>query len=332
MQDSVTQDRNKYLGGSDIPAVMGISPFATRWQLLQQKAGFEENTFHGSVYTAYGNVMEAKIRDYINEHFDMNFVEDKIILDDSDVLPARYHSDGHDKEKKATLEIKTTSQIASVKDALDKKIDFNDYEWQFYKKYYAQAFYGADLFRDEEVWLAVYERPDDLSEEFDPERLFVSTWKVNAHKEFTKEIRKEVDLFRQDFDFIKANPFATEAQIPSRSIVAQKAYQTITIGTTEVPKIWLLQNKKTITDALKAISAELLEGMEKANINSFTFDDLGVRVTKVAKGADTIADVFDEERFKAEHPDMWKEYQMQQVKKGKAASVRVTRMAEREKA
>ena len=37
MQD-VTKDRDKYIGGSDIAAILNISKFKTRWQLLKEKA------------------------------------------------------------------------------------------------------------------------------------------------------------------------------------------------------------------------------------------------------------------------------------------------------
>ena len=30
----VSEDRDKYIGGSDIPVILGLSPFKTRWQLL----------------------------------------------------------------------------------------------------------------------------------------------------------------------------------------------------------------------------------------------------------------------------------------------------------
>ena len=62
MQDTVKQDRDKYIGGSDIPAIMGISQFKTRYQLLREKAGLEQDTFTGNKYTEYGNIMEPKIR------------------------------------------------------------------------------------------------------------------------------------------------------------------------------------------------------------------------------------------------------------------------------
>ena len=71
----VTIDRNLYIGGSDIPVIMGISSFNTRWGLLQEKAGLKENTFAGNRFTEYGNVMEPKIRDYVNGYFNGRMAE-----------------------------------------------------------------------------------------------------------------------------------------------------------------------------------------------------------------------------------------------------------------
>ena len=50
MQD-VRIDRNLYIGGSDIPIIMGISPFKKRFDLLLEKAGLKENDFDGNQYT-----------------------------------------------------------------------------------------------------------------------------------------------------------------------------------------------------------------------------------------------------------------------------------------
>ena len=63
---AVTVDREKYIGGSDIPIIMEISPFKTRFDLLLEKAQLKENTFLGNEYTEFGNELEAKIRNYIN--------------------------------------------------------------------------------------------------------------------------------------------------------------------------------------------------------------------------------------------------------------------------
>ena len=101
---NVTDNRHLYIGGSDIPIIMGISSFKKRFDLLLEKAQLKENEFQGNAYTEYGNVLEPKIRDYINESEKNKFLEDKVIKED-----LRYHSDGFN--GKVVLEIKTTSQI-----------------------------------------------------------------------------------------------------------------------------------------------------------------------------------------------------------------------------
>ena len=64
MQETVKKDREKYIGGSDIPIIMNLSPFKSRYDLLLEKAGYKEDTFSGNIFTEYGNIMEEKIREH----------------------------------------------------------------------------------------------------------------------------------------------------------------------------------------------------------------------------------------------------------------------------
>ena len=66
MQETVNKDRDKYIGGSDIPVIMNLSPFKSRYDLLLEKAGFKEDEFKGNIYTEYGNTLEPIIREWIN--------------------------------------------------------------------------------------------------------------------------------------------------------------------------------------------------------------------------------------------------------------------------
>ena len=143
----VTIDRDKYIGGSDIPIIMGISPFKTRFDLLLEKAGLKENNFTGNEYTEYGNILEPKIRNYINFTDEINgygggFEEYKTIKGD-----VRCHLDGFNEHE--VLEIKTTSQIHE---------DINDY-----KTYLVQLLFYMQTVNVEFGLLAVYERPTDFN-------------------------------------------------------------------------------------------------------------------------------------------------------------------------
>src|SRR5574344_2141168 len=99
MQRSVKEDREKWIGGSDIPALMGINPFKTRWSLLLEKAEIIPiNTNFENEYTSYGNEMESKIRDYLNFETAYEFTETSKTWKD-----IRYHADGHDKATNTLL-------------------------------------------------------------------------------------------------------------------------------------------------------------------------------------------------------------------------------------
>ena len=111
MQETVKQDREKYIGGSDIPVIMNLSPFKSRFDLLLEKAGYKENDFEGNVYTEYGNTMESKIREAINSQIKEPFTEGKHIreAEADEIIGVRIHTDGENSD--SILEIKTTSQI-----------------------------------------------------------------------------------------------------------------------------------------------------------------------------------------------------------------------------
>ena len=308
MQDTVTQDRELYIGGSDIPAVMGISPFTKRFDLLKYKVGNEENEFEGNANTEYGNVMESKIRDHINT-LGWNFKEDKIILDDSDVLRTRYHADGTDHGARAVLEIKTTSQIHSnVED---------------YKVYLVQLLTGMWAFGYDNGVLAVYERPKDMSEEFDKDRLQIFLIGMEDYESLMHEILQATDDFRTDYRYLKENPWAEEDELPSRSKLTDATQGEVAIDGQVFPIAFLLKNEKSIKDALTDAKNQLKKQMKEHGIKSVEFADLGIRATYIPEGKDTIEKVFDEERFKEEDPTLYNFYLKDVVKKGRADSVRV---------
>ena len=191
MQD-VRTDRNKFIGGSDIPIIMNISPFKKRFDLLLEKADLLENEFEGNIYTDYGNILEPKIREYINKLKDTNYIEYKKI--DGNI---RCHLDGFNEV--SVLEIKTTSQIR-------KKVSS-------YKKYLVQLLFYMQQTNVEKGLLAVYERPKDFSEEFHEERLQLFDIDINDYDELLKDINNAVKKFIEDLEKIKENPFIEEWEL-----------------------------------------------------------------------------------------------------------------------
>lgn len=218
MQNSVSQDRDKYLGGSDIPALLGISPYKTRFQLLREKAGLDPiGEVFVNKYITYGNTMEPKIRDYLNEGRDVEsqFLEAKFFADiEGTTLVKRGHLDGYDAASRTVLEIKTTDR--------ERMSNIHDYP-----DYLAQMLFYMTIVDTpiEHGILAVYFRPDDLNEVFDETRLQILKFDLKDMEEDVMYIDHEIEMFIADLQTVMMNPEKSEAELLDKELaaVSQKA-------------------------------------------------------------------------------------------------------------
>ena len=263
MQDSVSIDRDKYIGGSDIPIIMSLSPYKSRYDLLLEKAGYKTDTFKGNKYTEYGNTMEAKIRDYINSYLDNKFVEGKHIREaqGDEVIGVRIHTDGEreiDFSLFEVLEIKTTDKTYETLD---------DYKIYIVQLLFYMVNVGAKYGR-----LAVYKRPEDLSEDFNPDRLQVWAIELEEFKYLVEEIGKAIESFIEDLKKVKANPNITEDELIPIEIpdLANKI-------------ISLESQMKDIDKMVKKEISRLKEAMEAASIKTLTTPN-GYKLTLVPDG------------------------------------------------
>lgn len=291
---AVTTDRDKYIGGSDIPIIMGISPFKKRFDLLLEKAELKENDFTGNEYTEYGNIMEPKIREYVNQTFDKEFIEGKHINGD-----IRIHTDGEDKD--SILEIKTTSQV-------HEKLDD-------YKVYLVQLLFYMQETKSCFGYLAVYERPDDFNEEFDSNRLRTYRLNIEDYKDLLEQINTAVNQFRIDLARMKENPFLLEEDLLPADIT-ELSNKVIEIENQ-------LSNMKELEVKSKELKSRLKMTMEKNNIKKWETPN-GVKITLVADGKDKIIKKFNEQLFKENNFDLWNEYSEEVVQKGNVGYVKIT--------
>jgi len=295
--DSVVKDRDKYIGGSDIPIIMNISPFKKRWQLLQEKAEPRGDGYANeftSPQIEYGNEMEEKIRGYINEKYDCEFVPDVKIVGD-----LRGNCDGVYKD--TILEIKTTSIIHKTVDQ--------------YKSYLVQILFYMMIFEKEDGMLAVYERPDDYNTRFKHKRLHIYRINIKDYEDLCTEINRQVDRFRQDLAKMKGNPFLTDEDLQPTEIV-EMADRAIVFETQ-------LRAFKKLEEEYKVLKENLKKVMQEKGIKSY-IANTGMKVTLVPDGIDTIEYKFDVARFRDENPGMYDKYVMPTEKKGRAGYVRIT--------
>lgn len=196
MQSSVKENRQNYLGGSDLVALLGISPYKTRFELLQEKAGLKPIEDVENEYTTYGNTLEPLIRNYVNENFGKNYREDKLEIE-NDVLSIRCHFDGI--YRQSILEIKTTGTL---------KKTIEDY-----KGYLVQLLFYMINAKKDKGMLCVYKRDKDFNEVFNSNNLQIFLIDIDNFKNLVWEIETEVERFRNDLKKLKENPFLTEEEL-----------------------------------------------------------------------------------------------------------------------
>lgn len=301
MEFDVTIDRDKYIGGSDLPVIMGISTFKTRWELLQEKAGLKESTFTGNKYTEYGNILEPKIRDYVNSYFKdriAEFVPNRVI--DGDF---RAHTDGFNGS--CVLEIKTTSNIH---DSIDG-----------YKHYLVQLLKYMEVNHVDEGILCVYERPEDFNEELDERRLVLYHVELGDYTELLAEINTELDSFRSDLAKLKENPLLSEQDFQPNALVALS--QKVVAFENQLAEMKLIEGE------LKKAKQALYEEMEKHNVKSWSTPN-GTKITMVASTPESVEVVkeFDENTFKAENEGLYSLYlrEVEKKKAGRSGYVKIT--------
>ena len=310
MQESVNQDREKFIGGSDIPIIMELSPFKSRFDLLLEKAGYKKNDFEGNVFTEYGNIMESKIRDYINTITGEALLEGKHICDvpvkwgiNPNGMKIRCHTDGECCDY--ILEIKTTSQTYDNVDD--------------YQIYLVQLLFYMFMTGKDHGMLAVYKRPDDMSEEFNADNLQIFEIRLADYTDLGERILKAVIKFLDDLQKVKSNPFITEEELLPADVTE--------IASRIVAFEQQLARMKELEKKVKSEKDRLKDAMEKAGVKKWETPN-GYKITLIPDSEDTVVqeESFNAEKFMAEHPEIVEQYMETKnvIKKGKKGYVRIT--------
>ena len=316
---TVTEDRNKYIGGSDVPIILGISSFKTRYELLLEKADIIDNDFIGNEYTEYGNLMEIKIRKYIN----INLVYDEFVENCNIKDNFRYNSDGINNN--SVLEIKTTSNL-NIKNNVED-----------YKIYLAQLIFGMHINKRTHGVLAVYERTlnetlyDDGVEtgktgyntDFNKKYLHYHNIILDDYNDYLDMILKEVDKFWKDLELIK-DKYIFEGEVISESeLIGNKDNQLILISNRIVNLEIELKQYKAIEKQQKDLKIELMDLMKLHNIKKWETPN-GTKITRIIGKEDEIFKVVNFEKLEDENVDLCKKYIEDKVKKGKAGYIKIT--------
>lgn len=291
---------------------MELSPFKSRFDLLLEKAGYKKDDFEGNVFTEYGNKMESKIRDYINLTHQCDYSEGKHISDFpayivSQVNPngmmVRCHTDGENDV--SILEIKTTSFVSD---------NIDDYELYLVQLLFYMLMTGKDY-----GMLAVYKRPDDMSEDFDVNNLQLFNITMDNHTELVNNIVNAVIRFLYDLQKVKSNPFITEEELLPADVTE--------IASRIIAFEQQISRMKELEKKIKSEKERLKTAMETAGVPKWETPN-GYKITLVRDADDKIVETefFNAEKFMQEHPKMVNKYMetKKEIKKGKKGYVLIT--------
>ncbi|MER2058005.1 MAG: YqaJ viral recombinase family protein [Niallia sp.] len=284
---NVTENRRVFVGGSDVPIILGLSKYKKAFELAKEKVGLAPMVFDGNEYTTYGQVLEPQIRDYINAINETKFVPDTAINKEKGL---RGNCDGADYEEQLLLEIKTHG----------KKPTKEIYEVQIQLYLY--------MFELPAAWLALYNRPDNFDAEFEAERLKIEV--IHYNEEKIDEILAHIELFWKRCEALKANPGLTEAEF--YSIGAEKDNE-IAVVANQVARLEneIAQYKKLEAE-YKAKKQKMYELMIEHGVKSFETE--GLTITAVLPSTST-KDAIDINAFKEAHPRIAKKFIEEKVSK-----------------
>lgn len=276
---NVSENRRLFVGGSDVPIVLGISKYKNAFDLAKEKVGLVPKVFDSNEYTEYGKVLEPQIRDYINAINETNFQPDTAINKE---LCIRGNADGVDYDEKLLLEIKTHGKNPTR----------NVYEAQMQLYMY--------LFDLPAGWLAMYERPENFDAEFDADRLKIEV--VHRDDQYIEDILQKIQLFWKRCEALKENPEMKE--IDFYSISLKEESNEIAVLANQVERFELqLQQFKEIEKQYKEMKDKLYAAMEVNNIKKFETEH--IVITRILPST---RESLDSKKIKADHPELFEKY------------------------
>ncbi|WP_369354227.1 YqaJ viral recombinase family protein [Lysinibacillus capsici] len=283
---NVIENRSVFVGGSDVPIILGLSKYKSQFELAKEKTGLVPTIFEGNEYTVYGQTMEPQIRDYINVINETNFKPETVINKERNI---RGNCDGADFDESLLLEIKSHGKNPTM--------DVYKVQMQLYMNEFNLA----------AGWLALYERPDNFDAEFDPERLKIEV--VHRDDVQINEILQAIELFWKRCDALKQDPGMSEADFYSITLEEKNE---IAIVANEVEKFELqIQAFKETETQYKAMKDKLYQLMMDHKVKSFETDQCTITLVLPTESVS-----IDSKALRESHPRIAKRFEKVTPKKG----------------
>jgi hypothetical protein len=316
---NVIIDRNKYIGGSDLPSILGLNTKygVNAFEFAKQKAGIVPSPFSGNQFTKYGQLMEPVIRDYINSITGANYLEDTII--DSD-RGYRGNTDGIDRSAEIPiLEVKTFGE----------ELDVNYYapQCQFY----------MEAFNQESCLLVGYKRPTDFYKgidydlentegyfnlEFDENRIVKHI--IKRDKKLWEQINNRIIAFKKGVEYLREHK-EDFTETSFNDIFYGNELMVLTNKIAELEAT--LDNYKKIENEHKNIKEKLYNLFEEKGLISL--DTGTMKITKIAPVSYETTTI-DSAKLQLDLPDLYEQYKVNK-KVNKKGYILVTKKSKEDK-
>lgn len=299
-EQTVVENREKWIGGSDIPAIMGVSSFGSAYDLAKDKFDKKEPPVYMQKYVEYGNDMEPKIRDYINEFYGTNY---QPVVETITNQRLRANVDGFDPDAKVPLlEIKTHGNT----------IRKEEYKLQMQLYMY--------VFEVDECMLALYEREevddmfsfDDFDMEFKPSKLKISV--IRRNDDALERILRRVQIFTRLLDARK------------HESLSENEFDLELYGNFELmEQINKLDELMDASEKLKEYEKHIKETKENIRLLMKENDvrTIATENYKVTSGKDGVTKKFDAKAFEKDHPELYAQYIKESKRKGSLTVTKV---------
>ena len=283
---NVTENRNMYVGGSDVPTILGINKYKTQYELAREKTGIVEREFISNEYIKFGNILEPQIREYINVVNQTNFVEETYINEEKKI---RSNVDGIDKEENLLLEIKTHGKNPTLQ--------VYEVQMQLYM-HQSGATHG---------WLALYKRPKDFDVEFNADNLEIK--EIERDEKLIKKILDSIETFWIRCEFLKENKELTEQEYMTKGTEVDKALAKLNDIAPAI--IEMKAYIKEVEKQEKELKEVLYKNMEANDIKKMSTPLLNITRVLPSKTSR-----FDNKKFKEDYPELFEQYQTESQRKG----------------
>ena len=298
--NTVTKDRDYWIGGSDIPAILEKSSFSSRYELIENKLFPQEDSTNANFlqkYIDFGNHMEPIIREYINNELGTKY---KPTHKENSEFRIRGNVDGFDPDAPIPLlEIKTYGNTARM------------------EEYKLQVQLYMYIFDVNQCLLVGYKREEetedfsfnDFKMEFDENN--ITQVIINRDNQLIEHILTEVDKFIEELDYCKSE-VENGSEMPSQMdlLMSSEASPLVDVLSEYGSITTALEEMKELKKQEKQMRDELLELMQKYDIKKIDNDDfvISVKEAYTRTGLDT-------SRFKKEQPELFKQYKKETVVK-----------------